>query len=225
MTFSLLIDQRSLWLAETNCYVVAPERGGPAVVIDAPPDPEGIGALLADNDLTPVALLVTHGHIDHAGGAGGVVRATGVPAYVHPDDDFMTLHPADQLRMLFGVSVSNEQAAPFAPPEHYDTLADGQQLTLAGLRLDVLHTPGHTPGHCCFHLRDEGVLFSGDQLFAGSIGRTDLPGGDYDTLMASMASKVLPLPEDTAVLPGHGPATTLARERLINPFLQELIGP
>ncbi len=225
MSTTLFIDSRSLWLAETNCYVVAPETGGPAVVIDAPPDPAGIGAILAKHDLTPVALLVTHGHIDHAGGAGGVVRSTGVPAYVHPDDDFMTLHPADQLRMLFGVAVDENRAAPFAPPDHYEPLAGGQRLDLAGLAFEVLHTPGHTPGHCCFLLREEGVLFSGDQLFAGSIGRTDLPGGDYDTLMRSMTSQVLPLPEDTEVLPGHGPTTTLARERLINPFLQELLGP
>jgi len=225
LTTSPLIDSRSLWVAETNCYVVAPEAGGPAVVIDAPPDPEEIGAILVKHDLTPVALLVTHGHIDHAGGAGGVVRATGVPAYVHPDDDYLTLHPADQLRMLFGVAIDENQAAPFTPPDHFEALAGGQQLDMAGLTFEVLHTPGHTPGHCCFLLRDAGVLFSGDQLFAGSIGRTDLPGGDYDTLMQSMASQVLPLPEDTEVLPGHGPATTLARERLINPFLHELIGP
>jgi glyoxylase-like metal-dependent hydrolase (beta-lactamase superfamily II) len=225
LTVSPLIDSRSLWVAETNCYVVAPASGGPAVVIDAPPDPEGVGAILAKHDLTPVALLVTHGHIDHAGGAGAVVRATGVQAYVHPDDDYLTLHPVDQLRMLFGVAIDENEAAPFAPPDRYEALAGGQQLELAGLTFEVLHTPGHTPGHCCFLLRDDGVLFSGDQLFAGSIGRTDLPGGDYDTLMQSMVSQVLPLPEDTEVLPGHGPATTLARERLINPFLQELLRP
>ena len=96
-------------------------------------------------------------------------------------------------------------------------------LDLAGVALRVLHTPGHTPGHCCFHVEAEGLLFSGDQLFAGSIGRTDLPGGSYPTLMASMASRILPLPEQTRVLPGHGPATTLERERRSNPFLQELL--
>ena len=95
-------------------------------------------------------------------------------------------------------------------------------LELAGQALQVLHTPGHTPGHCCFLLEDEGVLFSGDQLFAGSIGRTDLPGGSYRTLMASMADRILPLPSDTRVLPGHGPTTTLGHERRTNPFLLEL---
>jgi hydroxyacylglutathione hydrolase len=96
-------------------------------------------------------------------------------------------------------------------------------LELAGVSASVIHTPGHTPGHCCFHLADEGVLFSGDQLFAGSIGRTDLPGGSYEELMKSMQKRVLPLPAETRVLPGHGPATTLAAERSTNPFLQELI--
>lgn len=218
----LLVDSRSLWAAETNCYVVAPEAGGPAVVVDAPPDPEGIGALLAAHDLTPVALLVTHGHIDHAGGAGAVVRSTNVDAYVHPDDDFLTLHPAEQLSQIFGVRVGAEEAAVLAPPASYEVLADAQVLELAGLSFEVVHTPGHTPGHCCFYLRSEGLLFSGDQLFAGSIGRTDLPGGSYDTLMASMRDKVLVLPDGTDVLPGHGPATTLARERLVNPFLTQL---
>jgi glyoxylase-like metal-dependent hydrolase (beta-lactamase superfamily II) len=221
----LLIDARSLWAAETNCYVVAPEPGGPAVVIDAPPDPQGIGALLAAHDLTPVALLVTHGHIDHAGGAGAVVRATGVDSYVHPDDDFLTLHPAEQLATVFGIRISPDEAATLAPPAEYLPLVDEQQLEIAGMTFDVIHTPGHTPGHCCFYLQSEGLLFSGDQLFAGSIGRTDLPGGDYQTLMDSMRDKVLVLPEETEVLPGHGPATTLARERLVNPFVAELVQP
>jgi len=218
----LLVDSRSLWAAQTNCYVIAPEAGGPAIVVDAPPDPEGIGALLAAHDLTPIALLVTHGHIDHAGGAGAVVRSTGVDSFVHPDDDFLTLHPAEQLAQMFGVRIGPEDAAVFAPPASYLPLQDGQGLDLAGLAFEVIHTPGHTPGHCCFYLRDHGLLFSGDQLFAGSIGRTDLPGGDYGQLMTSMRDRVLVLPDDTDVLPGHGPATTLARERLSNPFLTEL---
>jgi glyoxylase-like metal-dependent hydrolase (beta-lactamase superfamily II) len=102
-------------------------------------------------------------------------------------------------------------------------LVDGQMLDLADLSFTVVHTPGHTPGHCCFHLAGAGVLFSGDHLFAGSIGRTDLPGGSYETLMRSMADKILPLDESTDVLPGHGSTTTLARELATNPFLQELI--
>ncbi len=224
-TMTVLLDGKELWYAATNCYVIALETGGPAIVVDAPPDPEGIGLLLAGNDLYPAALLVTHGHIDHVGGAGAFVAKTGVTAFVHPDDDFLTLHPAEQLRSMFGMSVDPVEAESFAPPARFETLADGDRLELAGLGVQVLHTPGHTPGHCCFLLPEEGILFSGDQLFAGSIGRTDLPGGDHDRLMRSMVDKVLPLPDDTAVLPGHGPATTIARERLSNPFLQDLTRP
>ncbi len=217
---AIVCASRELWLAQTNCYVVAAERGGLAAVVDAPPDPAGVAALLATYDLVPAALLVTHGHIDHVGAAGALARSTGVTAYLHPDDDWLVAEPEVQLRALFGMVPDGE----WAPPERFDPLADGQVLEVGGLAFEALHTPGHTPGHCCFQLAEHGILFSGDQLFAGSIGRTDLPGGDYDTLMRSMADKVLPLPADTRVLPGHGPETTLARERATNPFLRELIG-
>ena len=211
----MLIDQLELWMAATNTFVVAPEAGGPAVVVDAPPDPDGIVSLLTAHGLTPVALLLTHGHVDHVGGSGALVARTGVTAYVHPDDDYLTLHPVEQLRLLFGLVPPGD----YEPPERYRSLEDGLALELAGLRLEVLGTPGHTPGHCCFYLAEEGILFSGDQLFAGSIGRTDLPGGDYEVLMRSMADKVLPLADDVRVLPGHGPSTTIGRERRTNPFL------
>jgi glyoxylase-like metal-dependent hydrolase (beta-lactamase superfamily II) len=214
----MLIDGRSLWLADTNCYVVAAERGGPCVIIDAPPDVPAIEALVAAHDLAPVALLATHGHIDHAGG-GAVTAVYDIDAYLHPDDEFLALDPGSQLRMLFGMAPP-ELIGQFSFPPAYTPLGDHTRLRLAGIDIDVIHTPGHTPGHCCFHLVAEGVLFSGDQLFAGSIGRTDLPGGDYDTLMRSMEEKVLALPDETRVLPGHGPATTLAQERRTNPFLQ-----
>jgi len=213
----VLIDRESLWLAETNTYVVAAEAGRPAIIIDAPPDPAAVVELLDRHDLIAAALLVTHGHVDHIGGAGGVVSRTGVSAYLHPDDEWLALDPLTQVRLLFGSVPPGE----FARPESYVDLADGQLLEIGGLSVEVLHTPGHTPGHCCF--RVGGVLFSGDQLFAGSIGRTDLPGGDYNTLMESMQNKILTLPDETEVLPGHGPATTLARERRSNPFLQDLI--
>ena len=219
---SLLIDGRSLWLAETNCYVVAADTGGPCVVIDAPADLEGVAALLAKHDLYPEALLVTHAHIDHAGGAASVVDRWAIRAYLHPDDDWLAADPLAQLRSLFGGLIPEWLDGGFDPPASWESLEDGGRLDLAGLELRVLHTPGHTPGHCCFHLGAEAVLFSGDQLFAGSIGRTDLPGGDYGQLMQSMATQVLTLDDETAVLPGHGPPTTIARERLTNPFLTDL---
>ena len=217
----MILESEALWVAATNCYVLASERGGLAVVVDAPPDPSGIASLLAANDLTPIALLVTHGHVDHAGGAGRFVESSGVSAYVHPDDDFLTLHPEEQIRRLFGPGFATGETDDYAPPARFEALADGLSLELGGMTIEVLHTPGHTPGHCCFYVPNEGLLFSGDQLFAGSIGRTDLPGGDHDELMRSMEQKVLQLDAGTAVFPGHGPATTLERELLVNPFLQE----
>jgi len=203
----------------TNCYVIATEEGGQAVIVDAPPDIEAISALLKRHAFLPVALLVTHGHVDHAGGAGSVVERTGVTAYIHPDDEYLSADPVSQLESIFGfIPPGREQ---FAPPEHYTDLAHGDRLPLGGMTIEVRHTPGHTPGHCVFVVEDEGVLFSGDQLFAGSIGRTDLPGGDFKTLMKSMETEVLTLPDETRVLPGHGPETTVGRERRVNPFLQD----
>ena len=188
------------------------------MVIDAPPDPDGVGALLRKHGLSPVALLLTHAHIDHLGGAGAVSRDMHISAYLHPDDAWLAAAPEDQLRSLFGMVPEGD----FEPPDRYVDLVDGDSLELAGVGLEVLHTPGHTPGHCCFLLGSEQVLFSGDQLFAGSVGRTDLPGGDTEQLFRSMKQRVLPLDDGVEVLPGHGPATTIGQERRTNPFLQGL---
>lgn len=217
----MILTSAELWAAATNCYVIAGEHGGQAVIVDAPPDVEAVARLLTAHDLVPVALLVTHGHVDHAGGAAGVVERTGVSAYLHPDDDFLVSDPVAQLRSFFGFVPSG--AEQLAPPERYFDLAHGQHLDLAGFDFEVRHTPGHTPGHCVFVIEEEGLVFSGDQLFAGSIGRSDLPGGDFRTLMASMRNHVMTLPDDMRVLPGHGPETTIGRERAVNPFIVEYL--
>ena len=217
----MILSSAELWAAATNCYVIASERGGPGVIVDAPPDVDAVARLLTAHDLVPVALLVTHGHVDHAGGAAGVVERTGVSAYLHPDDDYLVSDPATQLRSIFGFVPPG--AEEFAPPERYVDLAHGQHLAFAGFDFEVRHTPGHTLGHCVFVVQQEGLVFSGDQLFAGSIGRSDLPGGDFGTLMASMRTQVMTLPDETRVLPGHGPETTIGRERTVNPFILEYL--
>ncbi len=217
----MILTSAELWAAATNCYVIAPERGGPAVIVDAPPDVDAIVGLLTANDLAPVALLVTHGHVDHAGGAAGVTKRTGVSAYLHPDDDYLVSDPATQVRSLFGFVPPGIEE--FAAPDHYVDLVHGEKLRLAGFEFEVRHTPGHTLGHCVFVIEDEGLIFTGDQLFAGAVGRTDLPGGDFGTLMNSMRTQVMTLPDDTRVLPGHGPETTIGRERVVNPFILEYL--
>ena len=227
----MFIEGLPLWLAETNAWIVASEPGGECVLIDAPPDPTAIVTRLHHHGVRLVALLSTHGHVDHVGGIGTVVRADGVadpsgssvPVHIHDDDKHMLLDPVGTSgafgRMLEGVGLD------LRPPELIYGLDDGQRVSGAGMTFTAIHTPGHTRGSVCFLLETDGnppILFSGDHLFAGSIGRTDLPGGSYDALMASMAEKILPMSDDVQVLPGHGPTTTVGRERATNPFLLEL---
>ncbi|HEY7564131.1 MAG TPA: MBL fold metallo-hydrolase [Acidimicrobiia bacterium] len=214
----MLIAGRSLWVTETNCYVIAGGRGSAAVIIDAPPEADAVIGLLKEYDLSAAALLLTHGHVDHVGGAHTVAARTGAVVHVHPDDDFLTLDPATQMRSLFGLVPPGDWSA---PPDRID-LVDSAVLHIGEVVLQVRHTPGHTPGHCCFYSEQEGVLFSGDQLFARSVGRTDLPGGSWEQLLASMREKVLDLPDEVRVLPGHGPETAIGTERRQNPFLRGL---
>lgn len=181
-------------------------------------DPGGrVPELLATaerSDLQIQAIWLTHAHIDHVAGVAEAVAATAAPVYLHPDDRPLYDAVAQQGAM-FGLRV----AAP-PPPDH--PLCAGDTLRLGSLRAQVLHVPGHAPGHVAFWLREQATVISGDCLFAGSIGRTDLPGGSYATLMDSLHRVLLPLGDETRVLPGHGPETTIGRERRSNPFLAGL---
>lgn len=206
------------WFAATNSYLVYDPQDRVGVLIDIPPDPDLVGQVVLDHKVTVGAVLLTHGHVDHAGGAGEFASRYGSEVYVHPDDDFLTLNPKEQLRQIFGT----EPPGSYEVPDKLTDLEDGQVLDLAGFRFETRHTPGHTPGHCCFYVAEEGTLFSGDQLFAGSVGRTDLPGGSHTQLLESMAASVLTLDDGVRVLPGHGPETSIGHERKTNPFVQGL---
>ena len=202
-----------------NCYVVAPARGAECVIVDPGQDAQqGIEELLLRYRLKPIAVLLTHGHIDHMWSVAPVCGAKGIPAYVHPDDRELLADPAKGLSLAVGQQLFG--GITFTEPDDVRELADGSALSLAELDFTVRHTPGHTPGSVTFG--SENGLFSGDLLFAGSIGRTDLPGGDHQAMLRSLA-RTLTLPDDTLVLPGHGPQTTIGAERRTNPFLTGLV--
>ena len=212
-----------------NCYLLASSPGSECLIIDPGQDAEqGIDEIIERYRLRPAAVLLTHGHIDHIWSVAPVCGAKDIPAYIHPADRALLTDPARGLplgpgQQLFG-------GLTFTEPDDVRELADGMTLTLAGVEFVVDHAPGHTPGSVTFRLPSgiedvddpAGTMLSGDLLFAGSIGRTDLPGGDYQTILASLARVCLPLPDETIVLSGHGPGTTIGAERRNNPFLTGL---
>jgi hydroxyacylglutathione hydrolase len=194
----------------TNCWLLASEDGDEAVVVDPGFDPPAVQALLNAAGRAPVAILATHAHLDHVGEAGDL--AGGVPVYVHEADAAaFTDEPA------WNAGFDN----PLAPVKDLRTFTGGDTLTFAGLTIEVMHTPGHTPGHCCFRVPGEAVVLSGDLVFAGSIGRSDFANSDPIAMQRSLHA-FLALPDEMPVLPGHGPDTTVGRERASNPFLREL---
>ncbi|MFK3984219.1 MBL fold metallo-hydrolase [Micromonospora sp. NPDC050397] len=215
----------------TNCYVVAPAPGEQCVVVDP-----GIGAvdqldeLLAEHRLHPAAVLLTHGHLDHTFSVAPVCGARGITAYVHPGDRELLADPSkgftSDINQFFKGQLS------YTEPDDVAELTDGATISLAGLEITIDHAPGHTGGSVLFRLPAAGsvwdadqICLSGDVLFAGSIGRIDLPGGSMPTMLTSLREKILPLADDTVVLPGHGPQTTVGRERTSNPYLRQAAEP
>jgi hydroxyacylglutathione hydrolase len=207
---------------ETNCWVVAPDRGEQCVVIDPGYGADGpLDEILAKHRLAPVAVLLTHGHVDHIWSVTPVCGAKDVPALIHPEDRPMLSDPNIAMGVPSGTPILGRFE--WAEPADVRELVDGETLSLAGMDLVVDSTPGHTRGSVTF--TSGGDFFSGDLLFASSIGRTDLPGGSYEQILSSLARVPMALPDETVVRPGHGPDTTIGRERAVNPFLSDLPPP
>ncbi|WP_329407925.1 MBL fold metallo-hydrolase [Streptomyces sp. NBC_00704] len=209
----------------TNCYLVAPAAGEECVIIDpghqAAP---GVGEAVRKHRLKPVAVVLTHGHIDHVASVVPVCGAHDVPAWIHPEDRYMMSDPEKALGRSIGMPLMGELTV--GEPDDVRELTDGTRLALAGLDFSVAHAPGHTKGSVTFQMPETAdvppVLFSGDLLFAGSVGRTDLPGGDMAEMLDSLARVCLPLDDSTVVLSGHGPQTTIGQERAANPYLRQV---
>jgi hydroxyacylglutathione hydrolase len=215
----------------TNCYVAATSAGAECVVIDPGKDAaSGVADVVREHRLKPVAVLLTHGHVDHMWCVAPVAGTYDATAWIHPADRHLLTDPLagmsrESSAMLLGGLLGERHE--FAEPDDVRELADGQDLELAGLKFLVDHTPGHTEGSVTFRTPyDQAgvseVMFAGDLLFAGSIGRTDLPGGDHPTMLRTLATKVLPLADDVVVLPGHGEQTSIGRERATNPYLLDV---
>lgn len=193
-----------------NCIILGCEETHEAVVIDPGDEHEKILETLSDTELTVKFLINTHGHFDHVGANRSMKQATGAPILIHALDAPMLGHLASAAAS-FGLRSENSP-----PPDR--TIDDGDIITFGNISLKVIHTPGHSPGGICLHT--DGVLFVGDTLFSGSIGRTDLPGGNFQTLKESIQKKLFPLGDDIQVFTGHGPSTTLGREKRHNPFVR-----
>ena len=201
-----------------NCSILCPPGGGPAVLFDPGGEIDRVMAAADRIGARVEGILITHGHIDHIGGLNEAVAATGAPVWLHPDDLWLYEQP------LFGMPA-------VGTPENANHLSDDDAISVAGFRFRVLHTPGHSPGHVCFWVEDadEPLLVGGDLIFMGSIGRTDLPRGNFRQLIESVRDKIWVLPDETTILTGHGPTTTIGFEKKVNPFvsldaLEDLVG-
>lgn len=194
-----------------NCFILADQETKEGVVVDPGADTERILAILRAKGLTVRYVINTHGHFDHMGGNRRLLAETGATLMIHAADE-PHLTRASSTATAYGIAAENSP-----PPGTH--LTDGQSIRFGRHEIRVIHTPGHTPGGCCLYLAAEGILLSGDTLFAESIGRTDFPGGSYDDLAASVREKLFTLPDATKVYPGHGPMTTIAHEKAHNPYL------
>ena len=219
---------------QANCYVVARGPGTGCAVVDPGMDAmDNLRQVLSEQNLTPQAVLVTHGHFDHMWCAQDVAAEFGCPVWIHPADRHLLSDPmaaiSTQSAAMLRQQLELTEVPDFTEPADVRDASDGAQIEVDGLTFLVDHVPGHTPGTVFYRVDYDGpeevsqVMFSGDFLFAGSIGRTDLTGGSHDEMTKSLRDRVLPLADDVVVLPGHGPQTSVGRERVTNPFLAEVV--
>ncbi len=193
-----------------NCYLAINEETNESIIIDPGSAPERIKAAVTQSGTKPVAILLTHGHFDHAGAAKEIASEYGIKIYAHEDEKQTLENPSYNLSAMMGK----------AEAYHADIfLKDDEELDMAGLHFKCLFTPGHTSGGCCFYFPKEGIVFTGDSLFCGSVGRTDYPGGSMAKLIEGIKAKLMVLPDDTICYPGHDSATTIGEERMYNMYL------
>jgi glyoxylase-like metal-dependent hydrolase (beta-lactamase superfamily II) len=210
----MIIETFPVGPLQCNCTILGDEQAGEAIVIDPGDEIGRIHRRLNELGFKLKQILVTHAHIDHVGGALKLKRLTGAPILFN-QNDLPQIKMMEEQAGWLGIATPET-----APPD--ELLTDGQSVGLASYPAQVIHTPGHTQGSVCLHFAPLKLLVAGDTLFAGSIGRTDLPGGNYDQIIDSIQTRLLALPDETKVLPGHGPGTTIGAERRKNPFLRNL---
>jgi hydroxyacylglutathione hydrolase len=208
----MILEMLTVGPFQENCYIVGDEESGAGVLVDPGDEAARIALAVEQTELEIQSIIVTHAHIDHVGAVGALVDEYACPVLMHTEAEPMLSHLPTQA-MMMGLKFGKV-------PTVDRNIGDGEVLEVGALRLSSLYTPGHAPGHLSFYDADEGFVLSGDAIFAGSIGRVDLPGGDMGLLMRSINEKLITLPDETRVYPGHGPQTTVGNERVSNPFLQ-----
>lgn len=218
----MLVASFAAQMYATNCWIIAPGPNSECVVIDpGMPDVSAELELICQQyKLKPIAIIATHGHLDHTFSIAPIASGYAIPAYIHSEDRNLLLHPERAVSPEFAATLAQMH---FIEPEDVRELHNGEIINLVGLQFRAIHAPGHTRGSLMFDVDDE-LLISGDVLFAGSIGRTDLPTGSPLDMEITLRKKVLPLPDHLRVLPGHGQESTIGRERKTNPYLSALIG-
>ena len=208
----MILEMLTVGPFQENCYIIGDEESGVGVVVDPGDEAARIALAVEQTDLEVGSIIVTHAHIDHVGAVAALADEYACPVLMHAESEPMLMQLPTQA-MMMGLKFGKVPAV----DRH---ISDGEVLEVGKLRLRSLYTPGHAPGHLAFYIEDEGVVLSGDALFAGSVGRVDLPGGSMEVLMRSIEQRLLTLPDETRVFPGHGPQTEIGNERTTNPFLQ-----